>query len=105
VSEIEHCDKPVVCAIHGICFGGGVDLAIAADVRYAASNSVFAIKVVTSFPLPLSGLRRKMRCTHNRVWLSQEVDVGLAADVGSLQRLPAKLANDSHLRELALTAR
>lgn len=35
----------------------------------------------------------------------QEVDVGLAADVGSLQRLPWKTGNDSYLRELALTAR
>ena len=31
--------------------------------------------------------------------------MGLAADVGSLQRLPAKVASDSLLRELALTAR
>ncbi len=45
VSEIERCDKPVVVAIHGVCFGGGVDLAVAGDVRYAAANSVFAIKV------------------------------------------------------------
>lgn len=44
VSEIEKCDKPVVVAIHGICFGGGVDLAIAGDVRFAADNALFAIK-------------------------------------------------------------
>lgn len=35
----------------------------------------------------------------------QEVDIGLVADVGSLQRLPSKVGNDSLLRELALTAR
>lgn len=45
VSEIERCDKPVVVAIHGICFGGGVDLAIAGDIRYAAADALFAIKV------------------------------------------------------------
>lgn len=39
------------------------------------------------------------------VKLKQEVDVALAADVGSLQRLPPKTGNDSLLRELALTAR
>ena len=35
----------------------------------------------------------------------QEVDVGLAADVGSLQRLPKVVGNESLLRELAFTAR
>lgn len=41
----------------------------------------------------------------NTVFSIKEVDVGLAADIGSLQRLPPKVSNDSLLRELALTAR
>lgn len=78
VSAIQHCAKPVVAAVHGLCLGAGIDLISAADIRCAASNAVFSIK---------------------------EVDVGLAADVGTLQRLPRKTGNDSLLRELALTAR
>jgi enoyl-CoA hydratase/carnithine racemase len=39
------------------------------------------------------------------VFAIKEVVVGLAADVGSLQRLPKKTGNDSLLRELALTGR
>lgn len=35
----------------------------------------------------------------------QEVDIGLAADIGSLQRLPRVCSNASLLTELALTAR
>jgi delta(3,5)-delta(2,4)-dienoyl-CoA isomerase len=35
----------------------------------------------------------------------QEVDIGLAADIGSLQRFPKKVGNDSIVRELAFTAR
>lgn len=35
----------------------------------------------------------------------QEVDIGLAADIGSLQRLPRVTSNASLLYELALTAR
>jgi Delta3,5-Delta2,4-dienoyl-CoA isomerase len=35
----------------------------------------------------------------------QEVDIGLAADVGTLQRMPKVVGNDSWVRELALTAR
>jgi enoyl-CoA hydratase len=35
--------KPVLAMIHGYCVGGGVGLALCADVRYAADDSTFAI--------------------------------------------------------------
>ena len=35
----------------------------------------------------------------------QEVDIGLAADLGTLQRLPKVVGNESLVRELAFTAR
>ncbi len=39
----ERIEKPVLAMIHGICFGGGVGLAVAADLRYAADDAVFCI--------------------------------------------------------------
>ncbi|TKA50977.1 hypothetical protein B0A53_05669 [Rhodotorula sp. CCFEE 5036] len=78
VSAIQACDKPVIAAVHGICFGAGLDLISACDVRLCAEGTVFSIK---------------------------EVDIGLAADIGSLQRLPRVTSNASLLYELALTAR
>ncbi|GAA5835988.1 hypothetical protein JCM11251_006620 [Rhodosporidiobolus azoricus] len=78
VSSLEICSKPVIAAVHGLCIGGGIDIASACDVRLAASNTVFSIK---------------------------EVDIALAADLGSLQRLPKTTGNASLLNELALTAR
>jgi enoyl-CoA hydratase len=35
--------KPVLALIHGVCFGGGMALALSADLRYAADDAVFAI--------------------------------------------------------------
>jgi enoyl-CoA hydratase len=35
--------KPVLARIHGTCIGGGVAIALTADVRYAADDAVFAI--------------------------------------------------------------
>jgi delta(3,5)-delta(2,4)-dienoyl-CoA isomerase len=61
LSSIEACPKPVVAAIHGACIGGGVDMITAADVRFASTDAWFSIK---------------------------EAEIGLAADVGTLQRLP-----------------
>jgi len=77
-TSIERCPKPVIAAIHGACIGGGVDLVSACDVRYATQDAFFQIK---------------------------EVDVGLAADVGTLQRLPRIVGGDSLVRELCYTAR
>ena len=74
----EKCEKPVIAATHAIAIGGAIDLISACDIRYAASDSIFSIK---------------------------EVDVGLAADIGTLQRWPKIIGNDSMARELALTAR
>ncbi|KAF9158484.1 putative enoyl CoA hydratase [Actinomortierella ambigua] len=78
LSAIEKCDKGVVAAIHGVCIGGGIDITTACDIRFCTKDAVFSVK---------------------------EVDIGLAADVGTLQRLPKVVGNISWVRELALTAR
>ncbi|XP_069042506.1 delta(3,5)-Delta(2,4)-dienoyl-CoA isomerase, mitochondrial [Lepisosteus oculatus] len=75
---IERCPKPVVVAVHGACVGGGVDLISACDIRLCTQDAWFQVK---------------------------EVDIGLAADVGTLQRLPKVIGSRSLVNELALTAR
>ncbi|XP_059008053.1 delta(3,5)-Delta(2,4)-dienoyl-CoA isomerase, mitochondrial [Mustela lutreola] len=77
-SVIEKCPKPVIAAIHGACIGAGVDLITACDIRYCAQDAFFQVK---------------------------EVDIGLAADVGTLQRLPKVIGNQSLVNELAFTCR
>ncbi|XP_050462056.1 delta(3,5)-Delta(2,4)-dienoyl-CoA isomerase, mitochondrial isoform X2 [Cataglyphis hispanica] len=77
-SAIEKCPKPVIAAVHGACIGAAVDMISATDIRYASSNAYFQIK---------------------------EVDIGLAADVGTLQRFPKIVGSDSLVRELVYTAR
>ncbi|HJV07830.1 MAG TPA: crotonase/enoyl-CoA hydratase family protein [Chromobacteriaceae bacterium] len=77
VSSLEQCRKPVIAAIHGSCLGGGLDIALAADFRYAAANSVLGVR---------------------------EIDVGMVADVGSLQRL-GRICGEGRAREWVLTGR
>ncbi|XP_027199172.2 delta(3,5)-Delta(2,4)-dienoyl-CoA isomerase, mitochondrial-like isoform X1 [Dermatophagoides pteronyssinus] len=77
-NSIVKCPKPVIAAIHSGCIGAGVDLISAVDVRYASKDAYFSIR---------------------------EVAVGLAADLGTLQRMPKLIGNDSVMRELAYTAR
>ena len=77
ISSLDVCRKPVLAAIHGACVGGGVDLVTAADMRYCTQDATFVVK---------------------------EIDLGLVADVGTLQRLP-KVIGDGMARELAYTGR
>lgn len=77
VSSIERCRKPVIASIHGPCIGGAVDIISACDMRYASANAIFSVR---------------------------EIDIGMAADVGTLQRLP-RIIPDGIARELAYTGR
>ena len=77
LTAIEQCRVPVLAAIHNTCIGGGVDMTCCADMRYATQDAYFSVK---------------------------EIDIGMTADVGTLQRLP-RLIPDGVVRELAYTGR
>ena len=68
---------PVLSAIQGACVGGGIDMVSATDMRYATENAWFSI---------------------------HEINIGMTADVGTLQRMP-KLVPEGIVRELAYTGR
>jgi enoyl-CoA hydratase len=48
--EMEHIEKPIVCAIHATCVGGGLEMALSCDFRLAAKSAAF------SFPEGLFGV-------------------------------------------------
>lgn len=67
-------------------------------------------RVIYDMPLPTLSSQSKSVVTSQRsATLSdpepQEVDVGLAADIGTLARFPKIVGNESAVRELAYTAR
>lgn len=74
-NALETVRMPVLVAIQGGCIGGGVDMVSAADCRYCTADAFFCIK---------------------------ETDLGMTADVGTLQRLP-HLIPQGMIRELAYT--
>ncbi|HKB54554.1 MAG TPA: enoyl-CoA hydratase-related protein [Ramlibacter sp.] len=76
-SKLEALRIPVIAAIQGGCVGGAVDMVSACCIRHATADAFFCI---------------------------QEINIGLVADLGTLQRLP-KLIPLGIVKELAYTGR
>lgn len=76
-SRLESLRMPVIFAVQGGCVGAGVDMICAGCIRYASADAFFCI---------------------------QEINIGMVADVGTLQRLP-KLIPMGAVKELAYTGR
>jgi enoyl-CoA hydratase len=76
-TKLESLRIPVIVAIQGGCIGGAVDMVTACCIRYATIDTFFCI---------------------------QEINIGMVADVGTLQRLP-KLMPEAVVKELAYTGR
>jgi len=76
LTAIESCHLPTIAAIHGFCLGGGVSLLGCIDIKIAHKNAKFSIK---------------------------EVDIGLTADLGALQRLVKQTGKEGLIKKYSLT--
>ena len=74
-TALDEAHFPVICAIQGACVGGALDLATACDIRVCSADAFFTV---------------------------QEITIGMAADLGVLQRLP-KIVPEGVAREMAYT--
>lgn len=77
ITAVADCPVPVIAAVHSHCLGAGVDLITACDIRLASSDATFGVR---------------------------ETKIGIVADVGTLQRLPA-IVGAGHVAELAYTGK
>jgi enoyl-CoA hydratase len=75
LTTIEEVRFPIIASIQGACVGAGLEMAAACDLRFSSADAFFKIA---------------------------EIDIGMMADVGSLQRLP-KLLPDAVVKQMAYT--
>jgi len=97
-------DKPLICAVNGYAMGGGMELALACDVRIASDNAVFALSEVRIGSIPGAGGTQRlpraigisnamlMLLTGDRIDAAEALRVGLVSKVVPRQELlPAAL--------------
>ncbi|MFV2040031.1 MAG: enoyl-CoA hydratase-related protein, partial [Acidimicrobiales bacterium] len=106
LTRLRQCEKPVVAMIHGFCMGGGLMLAMAADIRAAADDAVFSV------PAARLGVAYPLDAIHTLVdivgtaWAAElcltgeRIDAAKALAMGLVTRVVAKADLEHHTEEL-----
>jgi enoyl-CoA hydratase/carnithine racemase len=77
IEAIDRVSKPVVAAIHGICLGGGLEIAMACDIRVAAANATMGLTETALGLIPGGGGTQRLP---RLIGLSRALDMLLTAE-------------------------
>lgn len=106
-SVVENCEWPVIAAIHGYCLGGGLELALCCDIRYADETAMFGFPEVGLSIFPGNGgTRRALYATNlgrmkELVYTGEMIKAEEALRIGLIEKVvPAGTALEKAL-ELA----
>lgn len=82
-AALENLDKPVIAAIEGFCITGGLELALACDIRMAASDAKFGLTETRLGLIPGGGGTQRLS---RLIGLGPALDLVLTADRIDAQR-------------------
>jgi enoyl-CoA hydratase/carnithine racemase len=94
--------KPVIAAVNGLCLGGGLELALACDIRLASANATFGLPEVRWAIIPGQGgtqrlprtvppaIALEMMLTAQPIDAKRAAAIGLVNHVFPLSRLTAE---------------
>ncbi|MBQ1765449.1 MAG: enoyl-CoA hydratase/isomerase family protein [Aquincola sp.] len=95
IESLDRTEKPVIAAIHGFCMGGGMELALACDLRFAAPGAVLALPETGLGLIPGGGGTQRLPrvvgpgramdllLTGQRLTAAEARDIGLVTRVAS----------------------
>lgn len=99
--------QPSIAAIHGLAFGGGLELALACDLRVAASNSSFALPEASVGAIPgWGGTRRLTRLigpgrAKHMIFRSARIDAATALAWGLVEEVVEAASLSARVHDLA----
>lgn len=108
IEALSHLPQPVIAAVHGHCFTGGLELALAADIIFANENTRFADTHGKWGIIPAWGLSARLP---RRVGLSKAKEMSLtgrtysAADAHAMGLVNICVADDAFEAELSTLTR
>ena len=94
--RIEVADKPVIAAINGFALGGGTELLLATDIRFAADSARFGLPEITLGIIPGAGgtqrlIRQVPLCRAKEIMFSgQHFTAQTALEIGLINRIVPK---------------
>jgi enoyl-CoA hydratase/carnithine racemase len=107
VRELREFPKPIIAMIHGFCMGGGVVMAMGADMRIGSDDSVYCIPVArlgVCYPIAaIDRLNQLVGPSHasDLLFTARHVNADEAARIGLINRVVPKADLDGHVRALA----
>lgn len=114
IEALDRVGKPVIAAIHGYCMGGGMELALACDIRFAAPDAVFALPETGLGLIPGGGGTQRLSriigpgraldllLTGDRVNATRAMEIGLVTRVSSSAAL---LLEETHALAVKIAAK
>ena len=108
---MEAVEKPVIAAVNGICYGGGVELALSCDIIFAAENAEFCLVENQLGCIPASGACNRLiyfvglARTKEMIISAEPIDAREAWRIGLVNRVvkPKNLLTDVYAYAAKLT--
>jgi enoyl-CoA hydratase/carnithine racemase len=93
IEAIDAVQKPVIAAVHGYCMGGGLELALACDIRYATPDAVFSLPETALGLIPGGGGTQRLARVvgpgraMDLLLTGERLDAAAAKDIGLVTRV------------------
>ncbi|WP_075790787.1 enoyl-CoA hydratase/isomerase family protein [Massilia putida] len=104
IEAVDTVQKPVIAAVHGYCMGGGLELALACDIRYATPDAVFSLPETALGLIPGGGGTQRLARVvgpgraMDLLLTGERLDAAAAKDIGLVTRVAS--ASDALVDEV-----